>query len=418
MLNTTTNSNKLQKCKSFLDIPSPAEIKRKYTIDLDKQAMDGNSILIEAFSNNLIITEEEFYYLLENTKPFYALFEYKLNYNQFIKVVIGMQDRFFAIYATTYYSHSEKEINEKVKNKAISQAKLMTMKNELLSIFSLETCYFSLKDAFNVKENMFCIEICEPDGEENNFFTEDSKKAKNVYDYLMKFGIGTDYFKYYRNYKMIDHYERFNIHLVHDFELQKEKFIKSYTKTKLSESETISIIKELLLFKKVKILNLLEITINFHEIYETNGSFILVFDEFLSDMNIQMYYQKEGYTINSVAVLWIEVLMTLEILRRNNIYLIDIFNFDLFRIKDKSKSLGYRATLIDFTKFEEINYESLDAYQVLLYETVKEMAVKFKLSFYTYVNEPEYRKKKKRISMICFKLSIGNYKNFEELILS
>ena len=136
-------------------------------------------------------------------------------------------------------------------------------------------------------------------------------------------------------------------------------------------------------------------------------------------MNLNSYYLEDGHSIDSVVILWIETLMTLELLRRNNIYLVELYSFDIFRYKHRESTSNNRAIIIDLTKFEEIDPDRLDLYKVVLYESVKEMAVKFKSSFYI-PDYPEYKleykRKKKEISVVCFKLGIGNYTNLPEVI--
>jgi hypothetical protein len=79
-----------------------------------------------------------------------------------------------------------------------------------------------LKDPSQMNEYKSCIEIWEPSGEENSFFTKDHKKAKKLYDMLMSYGIGTNYFKYFRNIQMVDHYEKFNIYLTHKCDFKRK----------------------------------------------------------------------------------------------------------------------------------------------------------------------------------------------------
>ena len=79
--------------------------------------------------------------------------------------------------------------------------------------------------------------------------------------------------------------------------------------------------------RSTKNYQLLEIAINFHEIYENSRSLILVFEEVFGLIGVEQYFKNEGHTIDSVTVLWIQILMTLELLRKHGIYLVNYFNF-------------------------------------------------------------------------------------------
>lgn len=138
------------------------------------------------------------------------------------------------------------------KDQDVSKGVLKTTKKDLLHLFSLETCFLSLKDPSLVKEYKSCIEIWEPSGEENSFFTKDHKNAKKLYDILMSYGIGRNYIKYLRNIQIVDHYEKFNIYLAYECDFKRKKYLKLYSKTKLTEIDTINIIKEVFLFKYTK----------------------------------------------------------------------------------------------------------------------------------------------------------------------
>ena len=208
---------------------------------------------------NLITTQEELIQASKGPTPYYATYEHKLGYNEFRKVILGIHDRFLAIYSQKQTSRSQQAIAECLEcdkdqdvNQEVSQGALLTTKKDLLHLFSLETCYLSLKDPSQVKEHKSCIEIWEPSGEENSFFTKDHKKAKKLYDMLMSYGIGTNYFKYFRNVQMVDHYEKFNIYLAHECDFKRKKYVKLYSKTKLTDMDTINIIKEVFLFKNAK----------------------------------------------------------------------------------------------------------------------------------------------------------------------
>jgi hypothetical protein len=109
---------------------------------------------------------------------------------------------------------------------------------------------------------------------------------------------------------------------------------------------------------------------------------VSIYEDFSNLMNLKTYYLEDGRSIDSVVILWIETLMTLELLRRNNIHLIELFSFDIFRYKQRESTSNNRAIIIDLTKFEEIDPDRLDLYKIVLYESVKEMTVKFKSSFY------------------------------------
>jgi hypothetical protein len=108
---------------------------------------------------------------------------------------------------------------------------------------------------------------------------------------------------------------------------------------------------------------------------------VSIYEDFSNLMNLKTYYLEDGHSIESVVILWIETLMTLELLRRNNIYLVELLSFDIFWYKHRESTSNNPAIIIDLTKFEEIDPYRLDLYKVVLYESVKEMTLKFKSSF-------------------------------------
>lgn len=72
-------------------------------------------------------------------------------------------------------------------------------------------------------------------------------------------------------------------------------------------------------------------------------------------MNLKSYYLEGRHSIDSAVILWIETLMRLELLRRNNIYLKELFSFDIFRYKHRECTSNSGAIIIDHTKFEVID---------------------------------------------------------------
>ena len=379
-----------------------------------------DDIFIYKYSQNgLEIPQEELeYYYQKSTDQFQSTFLHKFIHNVYGKVILVIYNNFLAIYESETNIRSERTIKyrNRIEGAKYSQAVLKNQKGSLLQVFSLDTCYISLKEPYQTKENLYCLHIYEYNGEENIFLCDSEVAAKDFIKELMIYGIGIDYFKYYRNIKMLEHYDDFNVYQAVDCDLKMQKCSKVFSKSKLVEADILAIMKEVFILKRIKNIDgLNQLIIKFHKVFETNGSFISVFTDFSDTIDVEEYMQQEGCTIGTILTLWSEILLALQLMKNYDIYLTSDFNFSFFRLK-KISDEKYRLIVIDLRYFEEINKKSIDSYEMTQLYSVKSIAVKFENSIQLIEPYSDYSKFKRKFTDICFKVTTGKYENFEKIV--
>jgi hypothetical protein len=90
---------------------NPRRVDKQQTWTPESRATNrDDGVLQDAMRYNLVTTQSELIQASKGPTPYYAMYKHKLRYNEFRKVILGIHDRFLAIYSQNQTSYS-KQLN-------------------------------------------------------------------------------------------------------------------------------------------------------------------------------------------------------------------------------------------------------------------------------------------------------------------